>query len=284
VVKKAEKGQGSSAETADAAAATDLKNTAAVSSVVAFPRPTIIDPAPLAPRELPLPPQVPRSPEQPRRVERALVTVSPARKAKQRMPTDALSTALFFANRPSLADAARTQPLPADMLGLLRIAAGNPEDVNRAVQQTGKDPSFIYAAVEYFLEHVVDCDPADHYRLLGLPSGASRRDIAEHVRWLLKPLLPHIDHEGREADRARRVFNAWLTLTAPAAPPVVAKPEVVERAPRRVLPTTAKAGRHFRLSVPTIIIAALMTLGVVATANGFGLLQPALTLATHSLD
>ena len=53
------------------------------------------------------------------------------------IPPDALSAALLLARRPALVKTARSQPLPADVIMLIRIASNSAETLRRAVHLTG---------------------------------------------------------------------------------------------------------------------------------------------------
>ena len=131
------------------------------------------------------------------------------------LPPDALAAALLLARRPTLAKTARSQSLPPDLITLIRIAAGTPETLRRAVQVTGKDPTFIRAAAVFYLEEVLGTEGGDDYRTLGLTPDASFDDIAEHTRWLTRWLLPHLGREDPEAAHLDRVLAAWSRLKTP---------------------------------------------------------------------
>jgi hypothetical protein len=131
------------------------------------------------------------------------------------IPPDALSAALLLARRPALVKTARSQPLPADVIMLIRIASNSAETLRHAVHLTGKDPTFIRAAAEFYLEEVLGAEGSDVYRALGLMRGASYDDIAEHTRWLTRWLLPHLGKSDPQSAQLERVLVAWARLKDP---------------------------------------------------------------------
>jgi len=148
----------------------------------------------------------------PRPPRREIWVPSKRRAALPIIPPDALAAALLLARLPSLAQAAREQALPPDILSLIRVAAGSPETLRRSVHLTGKDPTFIRAAAVYYLEQVLWTDESDHYRVLGLMPGASRDRVAEHTRWLMRWLLPYLGGSQPESAQFERVLTAWGAL------------------------------------------------------------------------
>lgn len=181
------------------------------------------------------------------------------------LPPDALAAALLLARRPTLAKTARSQSLPPDLITLIRIAAGTPETLRRAVQLTGKDPTFIRAAAVFYLEEVLGTEGSDDYRVLGLTPDASFDDIAEHTRWLTRWLLPHLGRPDPEAAHLDRVLAAWSRLKTPegraaarrAAPRPDAENDNSARAPKG-LP---------RWQIAAIAAVGIVAIGVVAMSG-----------------
>lgn len=154
-------------------------------------------------------------PAQPPAWERTTPGLHTRRAALPPIPPDALSAALLLARRPTLGKTARSQPLPPDIIMLIRIAAGSADSLRRAVQLTGKDPTFIRASAEFYLEEVLGTEGSDDYRVLGLAPGAPYDEIAEHTRWLTRWLLPHLGRSDPEAAHLERVLAAWSRLRNP---------------------------------------------------------------------
>ena len=70
----------------------------------------------------------------------------------------ALLCALDLASMPALAVRARQQPLPDDVLDVIRIAAGCKETLDEAVKFSGKDPHFVKTAAELYVQQIL-CSP-----------------------------------------------------------------------------------------------------------------------------
>lgn len=172
---------------------------------------------------------------------------------------EALSAALSLATRPSLADAARSQPLPHGITWLIRIAGGSTETLHRAVHLTGKDPHFIYAAVTFYLETVLWGEGSDGCRVLGVAPGASRDKVAEHTRWLMKLLVSDLGRNEAGSRHAERVFSAWLAFEAGEAPatqlnkPSAALVDVLQAGSRAAVAALAGLPRWPLAALATII-------------------------------
>jgi hypothetical protein len=106
-------------------------------------------------------------------------------------------------------------PLPDDVLILIRIAAGSSEALDQATAATGKDPAFVRAAAIFYLQQVLWARGSDSYRALGAPPESGQKELAEHVRWLMKWLHP--DRGASEVNKiyADRVLKAWDKLKTP---------------------------------------------------------------------
>jgi hypothetical protein len=127
----------------------------------------------------------------------------------------ALYLALDLARTPGLARVIRSRPLPPDVLRLIRIAAGSPDAVADAVRSTGEDAETIGAAAKLFLQQGLFRAGGDHYRTLGLSTGAPSDKLSEHVRWLMKWLHPDHDQAAWDSTLAERVLTAWHELKDP---------------------------------------------------------------------
>lgn len=101
---------------------------------------------------------------------------------------DILSLALTFYRTPI------TRPplprLPVGVDALLRIAGGNPQYTDEAVQLTGATADELREAAIFFIQQVFFARDADHYRLLGLNPGAQLPQIKEHHRLLMRLFHP----------------------------------------------------------------------------------------------
>ncbi|MEX0852704.1 MAG: hypothetical protein WD036_05385 [Bauldia sp.] len=127
----------------------------------------------------------------------------------------ALYVALELASWPSLASAMRGQPLPADVLGLIRIAAGDPEACRDAAQLTERGAEEIRDAAVLYLQQVLFAQNSDHYRVLGADREASQEILREHLRWLMKWLHPDLSRREWGSVFAERVLGCWQELRSP---------------------------------------------------------------------
>jgi hypothetical protein len=188
--------------------------------------------------------------------ERTTPGLHTRRAALPPIPPDALSAALLLARRPTLGKTVRSQPLPPDIIMLIRIAAGSADSLRRAVHLTGKDPTFIRASAEFYLEEVLGTEGSDDYRALGLAPGAPYDDIAEHTRWLTRWLLPHLGRSDPEAAHLERVLAAWSRLRNPEG----------RIAALRAVPASVdvQASMIAQTGLPRWQIAAIAAVGIVA--------------------
>jgi hypothetical protein len=127
----------------------------------------------------------------------------------------ALHLALDLTAMPVLANIMRQQPLPRDVLEVIKIAARCPETVDRAERMTGKSAESIRQAAMLYLQSVLFAAGADHYRVLGVQPTAPHDQIREHMRWLMKWLHPDRQRNDWESAFAARVLVAWEALKSP---------------------------------------------------------------------
>jgi len=164
-----------------------------------------------------------------------------------------------------MASRVREQPLPDDVLEVIRIAAGSEEPLAEAVRHLGKDKGYVKAAAELYVQQILFFPAADSYRILGVRPGASRDDMRKHMRWLMIWLHPDHAHAEWKTVFARRVLAAWRDVqsrpepfTTPAiarrAPPPVRRipwvPRPIERRRRKFLIPAL-----FLLAIAIIVIA-----------------------------
>jgi hypothetical protein len=127
----------------------------------------------------------------------------------------ALHLALDLSAMPVLANIMRQQPLPRDVLEVIKIAARCPETVARAEHMSGKSAETIRQAAMLYLQSVLFAAGADHYRVLGVEPTAPHDQIREHMRWLMKWLHPDRQRSDWESAFAARVLAAWEALKSP---------------------------------------------------------------------
>jgi hypothetical protein len=120
----------------------------------------------------------------------------------------ALDIALDMVQRPLLARQAQAQPLPTDVLHLIRIAADSDDDVAWASRTRARSPREIREAAVMFLQQVLFHPRADSFRLMGLAPTATLEDLHEHRKWLLKWLHPDRNRDKWESQLFKRVLDA----------------------------------------------------------------------------
>jgi hypothetical protein len=120
----------------------------------------------------------------------------------------ALDVALDMVQRPLLARQAQSQPLPPDVLQLIRIAAQSDEDIVWASRTRARSTTEIRDAAVMFLQQVLFHPRADSLRLMGLGPSATLEDLHEHRKWLLKWLHPDRNPDKWESQLFKRVLDA----------------------------------------------------------------------------
>ncbi len=150
-----------------------------------------------------------------------------------------LDLALNVARMPTLAAAMRERPLPPDTLVLIRIAAGCVETAREAAEITGMQPGSLREAAVFYLQQVLLADGSDSYRVLGVLPEATRTEMREHLRWLMKWLHPDRNPNDWESVFAERVLKAWRDAGS-------ARPEAERAHVRSPEPRDRRSRRHGR--------------------------------------
>lgn len=132
-----------------------------------------------------------------------------------RSPYQALELALALLRAPALAAQVRERPLPADVLTLIRIAAGDDATLAKAAAASGEAPQRLVEAALLFLQQALFTDDADSYRLLGVPATASPEILKQHHRWLVRWLHPDRQTDDWQAAYMNHVNQAWQNLRTP---------------------------------------------------------------------
>lgn len=184
----------------------------------------------------------------------------------------ALLVALDLASMPALATQARQQPVPDGVLDVIRIAAGCKETLEEAATQSGKEPRFVKAAAEFYIQQVLLFSTADNYRILGVRSGAPREQMRTHMRWLMTWLHPDRAQADWQTVFARRVLAAWREAgSAPAAANSLpaAQKKWPSRPPHRVpwVPRPIET-RRGKILKPSLALAAIIVAIALITPSG----------------
>lgn len=161
-------------------------------------------------------------------------------------------------------------PLPEDVGPLLRIAAAEPGEIERAARATGEAPARLREAASLFLQCALFVDEDDSYRTLGVRPDASHARLREHHRWLVRWLHPDRNPDSWEATYLYRVNRAWQDLRTEErrrAFDARRRPHLVRAAPARAvrMRVVATEGRHVRATSPPL---PRIAFGVVATVAG----------------
>ena len=187
----------------------------------------------------------------------------------------ALDVALDMAQRPLLVRQAQKQPLPDDVLLLIRIAAHSEEDTVWACRTRARSMDEVREAAVMFLQQVLFHPHADNFRMMGLGPAATLEQVHEHRRWLLKWLHPDRNHDKWESQLFKRVVQAsgelqkYIPERGDSLPPAMPRSHSRRRRsrPRRMrAPATAesrsaKINRHIRRGCYIAASLALIAIG-----------------------
>jgi len=131
----------------------------------------------------------------------------------------AVIAALDISHNPASVHLAQRGGLPMGISFLLRVAAGDAEAIESAVQKTGRPARRLREAAGFFIEQVMLHPESDSYRVLGgvadTPTSELRRNMALLLTWLHPDVATHNGIEGAQLDRsvfANRVTEAWEHL------------------------------------------------------------------------
>lgn len=131
---------------------------------------------------------------------------------------EALDAALALVGNPVLVRGARRAALPAGMLLLLEVAAGDAEGLAVAKAHTERSESVLREAAGFFIEQVMLDARADKYRILGASRDIDSADLRRHMALLMRWLHPDVvQHDRTHSALDRSVFadlvtEAWEAL------------------------------------------------------------------------
>jgi len=146
--------------------------------------------------------------------EKPPATHDPVGPIDRGLPAD-LSAVLSLARSPRLLVRYQTEPLPSGMGRVIRMAANCQQTLEEARQLAGKDPLFLYAASNFYVEHVVWTRDADDYRALGSRPDAPEAEFVENAQWLLRLVAQNAawDNPHAAANLRHRVLMALRHVT-----------------------------------------------------------------------
>lgn len=131
------------------------------------------------------------------------------------MTGSAVRAALDLFHVPSRARQLRLEPLPGDVVDLLKIVAGDAETLLRACRDSERSAEHIKRAANFFIEQILFTDHLDSYRILGLSASASSTDLKRNFSLLMRWLHPDGQQKQEEALFVNRVTKAWNDLKTP---------------------------------------------------------------------
>lgn len=109
----------------------------------------------------------------------------------------------------------REQPLPAGMLALLNVAAGEVDAEAAAAERLGRPGEAVRQAATFFIEQILLAPGADSYRVLGAGPAATSAELRRNMALLMRWLHPDVAREGEQAVFAARIAEAWNALKTP---------------------------------------------------------------------
>jgi hypothetical protein len=121
----------------------------------------------------------------------------------------ALKLSIDLLHSPLKVRSLRSVQLPDDVLGLVRIAAGDGQTIKDAAVSTGRSPKLLQEAAGFYVEQVMLHPGADAYRVLGARHDATYAQLRRNMTILLRWLHPDGDRHGERAVFASRVTEAW---------------------------------------------------------------------------
>jgi hypothetical protein len=142
----------------------------------------------------------------------------------------ALDVALDIFHRPMTVRDYVNTPLPADVLAVIRIAAGGDIEIGRLNAENDSRARDIRDACVFYVQQILFHPRADAYRMLGLTSAALPKQVQDHKRLLLKWLHPDRNPNKWEQALFQRVIKAAIEIEH--AGPVVEGQEHFQSRPR----------------------------------------------------
>jgi len=128
---------------------------------------------------------------------------------------DAVHVAIDLVHVPSRVRRQKSLPLPAGMMVLLRIAAGDERALSEAANAVDRPPALLHNAAAFFIEQILLSPDADSYRVLGAYSDATAGELRRNMALLLKWVHPDANQQSDRSIFAGRVTQAWENVKTP---------------------------------------------------------------------
>lgn len=120
--------------------------------------------------------------------------------------------ALELYNEPRLAKRLSVLPVHRGVLPLIKIAAGDVEELLVFPPHIATKPEKARVIAEFYLQQVLFHPNSKGLRLLGLSSEASPIQLRDHKRWLLKWLHPDRNPNLWSQQHFKRLIETWESL------------------------------------------------------------------------
>jgi hypothetical protein len=139
----------------------------------------------------------------------------------------AIKAALALARHPSHVRRIPRNDIPADVITLIKIAAGDDDLLLRLSADHNVPERDLLAASKLYLHSILSSAKTNDRRMLCLPRNASADDIREHKKALLKWLHPDRNHDRWESALFAKVNEASIRLQKSPGLVESASPSVV---------------------------------------------------------
>ena len=155
----------------------------------------------------------------------------------------ALDAAIALSQAPTRSTVMRAQELPTGVNLLLRILVGDADALSEARNLTGLHDKDLLVIAELYVLKVMLYRGASARRILGVGFGADRREMRQHMGYLLAWLHPDRNPGAWRAAFASRVITAWRSVergqedqVTPVRAPVASRLRRSQRVPWIALP------------------------------------------------
>ena len=173
----------------------------------------------------------------------------------------AVLEALDMFKQPARTRTLQWHAVPAEMLEVIKIAAGDQATTLRWAESSREEPETVRQAAVFFLQQTIAKSGDDKFKMLGLTEDASRDELRLHKRWLLKWLHPDRNPSKWETVLFHRISAVAGALEG-ALDDRITKPEALgsEPKPENTAPQTRTEHRgrsphvHKRLRGPVRLV------------------------------
>jgi hypothetical protein len=126
--------------------------------------------------------------------------------------SSAVESALALYRQPSLVRQIERSELPAGMIDVLRIAAGQEEGPELSTGETDANKQELLAASVFYLQTALFHTRANDARIMALDGNSTSQQLRDHKRLILKWLHPDRNNNGWENKLFNRALDAATRL------------------------------------------------------------------------